>query len=205
VKARAGRAAAGFTLVEVAVSAGVLAVAIVGLVASVAAGAKQSGLAADMAIAVEAARRQAEVMAAQDFKTLFAVYNAEPTDDPYGDGTAAGPYFLRPSATRGLDPAGRSLPDRSLQPRAGQDWIGQVIFPCPAGLPGRLTEQAYNEGLGMTYPPGRDLNGNGVRSNTNVASSYKLLPVQLHLEWRGRYGDASYDLYVLLADRAGGK
>jgi prepilin-type N-terminal cleavage/methylation domain-containing protein len=187
--ARSGRAEvreAGFTLVEVSFAATIIAIVLTGLLGTMILSYRQSLLAADLSIAADAARRQAEVMASQRFRDIFFLYNATDEDDPNGRGTGFGSGF----EVQGLDPRAAD----------GDGRVGRVVFPTRQGFPRNLVETAVIPELGMP----RDLDGSGAIEGSNKEASYVLLPVTLKLEWRGVYGDASYTLHVLLADRAGG-
>jgi type II secretory pathway pseudopilin PulG len=179
------RRAAGFTLVEVATATAILALVCVGVLGSLTLGVKQSRMAADYGLAVDAARRKAEQLFSQPFRQVFALYNEVTSDDPGGVGTGFGPNFAVPGlAPRPDDPDG---------------YPGKIIFPTAAGNLGQLAENVSIPQLGLP----RDLNGDGRIDATNVSASYNLLPVIIEVSWRSSYGDGSYRLYLLLADRSG--
>lgn len=172
----------GFTLVEVTVACAVLAVAIVGILGTMTLGVEQSSLATDTSVAVDAARKQAERVSSYPFKQIFALFDDISSDDPGGPGTGFLPWF---------DVVG-------LVATSADGHAGHIVFPSPAGT-GTLRQDTVMPALGMP----RDLTGDGVVSSTNVAGSYKLLPVQIKVDWRGSYGTETYSIYLLLADRTG--
>jgi prepilin-type N-terminal cleavage/methylation domain-containing protein len=174
---------AGFTLVEVTLAAAVLSVVVVGIIGTMTLGMEQSALAADTALAVDAARRQAELMASKPFSQIFALFDDVAWDDPGGAGTGFTPHF----AVAGLAATN------------ADGFAGHVIFPSPAGT-GTLREDTSNASLGMP----RDLDGDGTVGSTDVSHSYKLLPAQIRVDWQGTYGAQSYSLFVLFNDRTGG-
>lgn len=178
------RSERGFTLVEVTVAAAVLAIVVVGVLGTIALGAKQSALAADTMIASDAARQMAERMASCRFRDIFALYNADANDDPGGAGTAPGANFaVKGLAPRTGDPDGRA---------------GRIAFPTGSSA-SHLREDVSIPVLGMP----RDLDGDGKIDDKNKKGRYVLLPATIHVEWQSTYGEGSLALHVLFADRSG--
>lgn len=135
-------------------------------------------------IASEAVRTVLEQMRNADFRAVWALYNADPDDDPAGPGTGPGNRFR----VRGLDPL-EGAPD---------DLVGTVIFPTLENAAGadELREDSQDASLGMP----RDLNGDSVTDDADRAGDYILLPVRVQVDWRGRYGDRHIELFTMLAE-----
>lgn len=70
----------------------------------------------ESAIAAEGARIVLEEMRGVPFPEVFARFNADPKDDPFGTGTAPGDRFV----VDGLKPLGEKEQDI---------WVGRIIFP----------------------------------------------------------------------------
>ena len=83
----------GFSLVELIVVMTVLAVALVMYSTTVASIGGQQSIDRENVIAAEAARAFLEELRDEEFRTVFARYNADASDDPGGPGTAPGPRF----------------------------------------------------------------------------------------------------------------
>jgi len=144
------------------------------------------------AIAAEAARVVIERMRNQPFDRVYALYNGDPEDDPAGAGTGPGHRF----------------PVDGLDPVDGAEFVGEIVFPSAEQAPDQLEppevepapwdlrEDYTNEALGMP----RDLNGDSVIDELDHRDDYILLPVRIHLEWRGKAGDRRFDLYTQLAN-----
>ena len=60
-----------------------------------------------------------------------------------------------------------------------------------------LFRSVFDDALGMPY----DLDGDGIAGPGDKKGTYRLLPVELTLRWRGRTGVRSLQLQTLLADR----
>lgn len=172
----------GFSLVEVAILAVLLLVAVGGLSGAVLSSLRLSRTTEESTRGDEAARALAARMQIQAFGDLFRLYNAYPDDDPAGKGTAPGAAF---------DVAG-------LTPRAGDPdgRVGRIVFPT-VDLPGgaqALREDVVDARVGMP----RDLNGDDAPDALDHANDYVLLPARLIVEWTGAGGDRSYELDVVL-------
>src|SRR5205085_8105191 len=131
--------------------------------------------------ATQAARQILERIEATAFADRFRSFNADPTDDPGGAGTAPGANF----AVTGL----------SALPGDADGFPGQVIFPTLAGFPLQLREDVAMPELGMP----RDLNGDGIVDGANHAVDYKLLPVIVRIPWRGVGGAGTVEVKSMLA------
>jgi hypothetical protein len=131
-------------------------------------------------LAMLAARSAVEQLRGEPFAQAFATFNADPSDDPGGPGTAPGSGFDVPglSPQRG-DPDGR---------------VGQILFP---GDGSQLREDAADPGLGLP----RDLSGDGLVDAADHATDYVLLPLRVRLRWRGKSGDREVEYVTYLAER----
>lgn len=178
----------GFSLVEVAILAVLLLVAIGGLSGAVLSSLRLSRTTEESTLGDEAARALAAHMQTQNFRQLFWLYNANPLDDPGGKGTGPGAAF---------DVAG-------LTPRPGDadGRVGRIVFPT-VDLPGgaqALREDVVDPRLGMPFQgmAGRDLNGDDAFDALDHANDYVILPARVIVEWTGAGGDRSYELDVVL-------
>jgi len=131
----------------------------------------------EIVIAGEAARSKLEEIRNKRFGDIYVLFNGDPADDPDGAGTAPGAEFLV----------------ESLDPIAGQGFIGSVYFPEAAGM---LREDAVDAMLGMP----RDLNADGLVDADARAEDYVVLPVRVRIEWHGSGGDRQLDMYTMFAD-----
>ena len=69
---------------------------------------------------------------------------------------------------------------------------GKFIFPVNGA--NRLDETVVDEALGMP----RDLNGNGKATDTNVSTTYTLLPVRIQVQWATPGGQRELNLNTML-------
>jgi prepilin-type N-terminal cleavage/methylation domain-containing protein len=173
---RFGRARGGFSLVEMMLVMVVLTVAVSMLSSFVASTASMGPLQLQNAIASEAARAQLELMRTHSAGQIFALFNDEPDDDPAGSGTAPGGNFFVPGLTSRLDDL--------------DGLCGRIRFPT---LNGGLNESIIDARLGMP----RDLDLNGVLDALPVDTTYRILPVEIVIEWQ--YGETvrSYSIYTM--------
>lgn len=178
------RRRAGFTVLEVTISAAVLVIGVLGMVGSIAASLKLVGTNKETVIAHQAARGLVERMQNVTFAQVFATYNGNAADDPSGANTAPGSRF----DIEGLAP----------QPvAAGQTArAGTISFPTIAGT-NTLSESVVDAELGMP----RDLNGDGVITAGAMPGSYLILPVRIQVRWRSAGGDRSMSFVALLMNR----
>lgn len=152
----------------------------------------------ESAIAAEAARMMIETMRNEEFSELYALYNGNSEDDPSGPGTAPGHRF----AVEGLRATDES-PD---------GLVGEIFFPNAAQLPEgvggagllevlttdepwALREDLEIENLGMP----RDLNGDNIIDARSHDKHYILLPVRIRLEWTGKTGPRTFEIFTMLA------
>jgi len=172
------RSRAGFTFLELAVVMTILLSALLIFSSTISGVAKQRSVNRETGLAVAAARNLLETLRSEDFTQVFALYNADPSDDPNGAGTAPGNRF----AVAGLDEA----------PDSPDGLEGEVIFPTAVhpvnGL--ELREDVENRALSMP----RDLSGDGVVDDQDHSGAYFILPVQVRLRWKGATGVRQFEL-----------
>jgi len=178
---RLGRA--GFTLIELAISITVLLVGVLGFAQTLVSIEKTQARTRESGRASQAARGMLERIQAEAFPEAFRRYNAEPSDDPGGAGTAPGSNF----AVEGL----------SAPADDADGFVGEVVFPTPVGLPGVLRENTVDSALGMP----RDLNGDGlIHATASYATDYRVLPVRVRVVWIGTAGRSEIELRTVLGN-----
>ena len=121
-----------------------------------------------------------ETLQGENFREVFNLYNRTKTDDPGGAGTGPGPSF----PIRGLDP----------QVEDPDGFVGEIVFPVGMA-PGRLREDVDLPEIGMP----RDLTGDGIVAGGDVSSSYRILPVLIRIEWRGKAGNGQLEFKTILS------
>ena len=144
-----------------------------------------SGVNRETGLATEGVREIVERMqGTEDFALVFRLYNDYPDDDPDEPGTAPGAGF----AVAGLDPTDDDA----------DGLVGEIRFPTLPGVAGpELREDVVDEALGMP----RDLDGDGLPGAGDKKGTYRLLPVEVTLRWKGKTGVRSLQLQTLLANR----
>lgn len=176
----------GFSMIELLLAISVLLVAVLALSRSLGTSMKLTEVNRETALATDGAREILErLQGVEDFRTLFALYNDDPTDDPGGvPGSAPGSGF----AVSGLSPVAGD-PD---------GLVGELVFPTLVGPNGlELHEDIADASLGMP----RDLTGNGGIDGANHEGDYMLLPVAARMRWAGSSGERTLEVRTLIADR----
>lgn len=168
---------AGFSLVEVMLVMVVLTVAVSMLSGLVATTASMGPLQLQNALASEAARAQLERMRIEQAGLVYALFNQDHSDDPGGVGTAPGCHF--------------DVPGLSPRPEDSDGLCGFVRFPEQGG---HLRETAGDRSLGMP----RDLDLDGFIGMEPVDKSYRILPLEIRIEWQHGETLRSYSLYSML-------
>lgn len=172
-------------MVEVIIVGVVLALAMGIYSSTVLATTRMRQIARGNAVAVAAARTILELMRDVRFEDVFASFNADPSDDPDGLGTAPGATFPVP----GLN----SLPGVEDSVR------GEIVFPVVpvqgTELQSMLSEQYQDRRMGMP----RDLNGDSRIDGERRDDDYRILPVLVRVTWCDRSGDRETRLYSMLA------
>ena len=127
----------GTSLVEIVVVVAILSTALSMFAGTVGAVMVERRVARESVVAAEGAENFIERLRGQDFRQVWALYNADPSDDPDGPGTAPGPRF----AIDGLDP-GDSVDGLVGEVRFPDQWVG------PSGQP--ATQNQVEKALGET-------------------------------------------------------
>ena len=178
---RGGSSSSGFTLLELTVVISVLLIAFLAMSQSLAASMRLNATNRETALATDAVREILEdIQGVEDFSTVFALYNADPGDDPPGSGPAPGSNF----AVQGLQ-AVADDPD---------GLVGEIVFPT---LGSQLREDLADDALGMP----RDLSGDGRIDDVDHADNYRILPVLVRLRWKGLGNERTFEVKTLVADR----
>ena len=170
---------AGMTLTELMVAMMVMTVSVYLLSSTITATIGHSISKRERLLAAEAARSLLEEMRALPCADLFALYNADPSDDPDGAGTAPGKHFDVP----GLAPL----------PTDADGFVGEIILPADQAP---LNENIVNEELG--FP--RDISGDALIDGHDHAADYVALPIKVVLNWSGRMGEREFEIYTIFAD-----
>ncbi len=155
---------AGFTLIEVMIAAVIMAGAVLGLASLIPTITLQTEVARESNVAMATANQMAESIrqyADDAWLYVWRAYNADPADDPNGNGTAPGNAF----------------PVTGLYGQYGGAQVGTITF--------HIDETADEPRVGL---PGKDLDGDGLFTSTDVSANYALLPFTISIDWKGRTG-----------------
>ena len=178
-----GSRASGFTVVEVTIMSTILVVGVLGMIAAVIAGMRLAAVNRETSAAHEAARAVIERMQSTAFSQIFATYDSDPANDPGGAGTAPGAKF----AVAGLVAQKNDL----------DGLAGDVLFPTiQVGGVDRLSESVTDARWRMPA----DLNADGIVSAGAMPGTYMILPVRVHVQWRGAGGNRHLDLDHVFVD-----
>lgn len=134
-------------------------------------------------IASNVARSTLERMRNEEFADVFALYNADPTDDVGGVGSAPGSRFEvidLPPASDSIDGLHGEIQFPDVDTSAG-------VSPLPLL---ELREDVDLPALGMP----RDLSGDSIIDDADHAGDYAILPVRIVVRWSGMSGDHEYIL-----------
>lgn len=168
------------TTFEVLMSMVVLIVAAAGTLGSISSSVALGDSTRDTTVAYAAAQQALEQLQAARFRDIFALFNADPADDPGGAGSAPGANFQ----VTGLN----------AQNGDGDGLAGRIIFPPSAAGPGVLREDAVDADFG--FP--RDINADGAVDALDHSGDYVVLPVRVRIEWRGPTGNRAVELQTIL-------
>jgi len=176
---RGPAARCGMTMVEVMVAVVILTISVYLLSSTITATIAHTGGRRERTIAVDAARNGAEIMLGAPFLQVFALFNADPSDDPGGVGTAPGSNFPVPL----------------LVPRTADadGMCGKIVFPNPGP---ELREDTVAPLLGMP----RDLNGDLQIDDQDHSADLLVLPVRIEVEWTGKAGERNFVMYTMFAN-----
>ena len=168
----------GFTLLELMLAMVVLTLAVGMLATSMGSLGSIGSQQSERAEASEAARTVLERMRNVPFDDIFATYNADPADDPDGEGTAPGCHF--------------SAGDLEAWEGDEDGFVGYIYFPGN-GL--ELREDTTHEMLGLP----RDLDLDGAIESVDVSADYRILPVEVRVEWTSRGARREYRVWTQFA------
>lgn len=174
------RREAGMTLIEIIIGLGVAVIALLGIMSALVSASRMDEATSEQVRALNACRSTIETMKQTTFSEIWRRYNSNAADDPGGAGTAPGQNF----AVTGL----------RAQNGDADGMPGQIFFP-EAG--GNLSETALDSRMGMAVA--KDLNGNGNATDTNVNTTYMLLPVRVVVDWAGARGPYHMEMTTWLA------
>lgn len=167
-------------MLEIMVSIAILMVAVSGMASAMLSSMQLNRVNGETTLAHEAARQAIETVQSQTFDDVFALYNADPLDDPGGAGTGPGPDFTVTGLT--------------AQAGDADGLVGQVLFPTQGA---QVREDVADAGWRMP----RDLNADGAVDGLDHAGDYQLLPVRVRVQWRGISGPRVLDFETLLSGR----
>ena len=215
----------GLSLVELIIAMAILAVAIMALVSSITSSSQIQQSTREKTLAYNAAREQIEKMRVYAVQEIYSRYNSVTTDDNnYPSGGVSGhpgntfhvPRLAAPSTipgvftlptawsvnrtdrawtdtkeTNGITPISTDTFGNLL----GNDGVGTIVFPESGGS---LTETYVDSAMGMP----KDLNRNGTAADTNVNSTYKILPVKIKVRWKMIGGkDTEIEVNTFITDK----
>ncbi|HEX6885962.1 MAG TPA: type II secretion system protein [Planctomycetota bacterium] len=174
--ARARRA--GFTLLELMISATVFLLVAGAVTTSVVVSSALNTTARETAQATRAAESLLEELKGTEFAEVFARFDASTANDP-ALGSSPGAGF----AVSGL----------GVQDGDADGLVGRVEFPV---IGAELREDVADAELGLP----RDLNGDGVVDALDHAADYRILPVRVVVAWSGKNGARTVELVTVLTD-----
>ncbi len=169
---------AGFTLLELLISATVFVLVAGAVVTTLSAAIALNSTNRETILATQAAESALEALKGTAFDEVFVRYNATAADDPANDPSPGSAF-----AVQGL----------GVQEGDADGLAGEIQFPGD-GL--TLREDADDLELGMP----RDLSGEGNIDANDHAADYRLLPVRAVVEWQGRNGARRVELVCVLSD-----
>jgi len=168
-------------MLELMVAIGAMSVGLLGFTQALVTAMRAQRMSHEQGLALEAARRQVEVMKTVGFANVFRQYNGHRGDDLAGPGTAPGATF----AVSGLQSS----------PALGITQPGDVRFPVLADQPGTLREDLARSEFGTPM----DLNlDNGVIDAFDRSANYRVLPVVVRVRWSSLAGNGEVRIATLL-------
>ena len=157
----------GITLVEATIAVALLAAGAITAMSVVVSALRLDETNRETKAAFDAARTQIERLRAEPFDRIPLMFDASPTNDPDGNGTAPGAVFA----------AGNLRATAS-----GAAGAGEVVLPVDAN--GIIREDLVLPELGMP----KDLNGDGAVDSANHSADAIALPVLVRVRWTGSTG-----------------
>ena len=168
------------TVVEITVALVILLVAVGGALSSFSSFAVLGESSRETTRAYREAQRMVERLQSERFRTVFARYNDDPADDPAG----------------GAPGSGFDITGLAVRPNDADGFVGQILFPTPAGQPGVLIENVNDADFGLPL----DLNADGALDGADRALDHEVLPVRVRVEWRSKSGNRSVELQTILRE-----
>lgn len=189
--------AAGFTLVEVTIAAGVLVIGLMGLFATFGSSMQATGVAHERAIALKAAENQLEALKTMSLVDAFAAGRTFPvaglkaqSDDP---DKIVGCIWLP-----GDDATKLSATDLRRSKVAQPLLLPKPTNPMGPGPDAELREDVLYVPLGLP----RDLDASGAINTSDISgSNFVLLPVVVVVEWQGVAGNMRLAVQTTLGPR----
>jgi len=174
----------GYTLVELVVALPIMALALALFLGATSAAKEVRQVQRQNTVVAEEARIVLERMRNEDWSELYALYNADPADDPEGAGTAPGNHF----SIAGFGPPGG----------VEGEPVGEIIMPAfsHALLGWQLREDKKNELLGMP----RDLTGDELVDTYSHAGDYTLMPIIVRVVWQGPCGERRLEVQTVMTE-----
>lgn len=193
----------GFGLVDQMVATAVIGLTAMGFVgASLASRSLEQDNRA-LSAAVEMSRQVLGQMQSTRFSETFARFNADPADDPEGEGTASGASFIWKTVEFLALGSGRGSSQGTGEEVCAlpTEMSFQIDFPVQNNLGVlELREDLNRPDLGLP----RDLDGDGVITGVNVAGTYTILPVLIRTTWQSVQGPRTLTLATVLSRGNGG-
>lgn len=172
---------AGFSMLELMVAIAAMSVGLLGFTQALVTAMRAQRMSHEQGLALEAARRQVELMKTVGFANIFRQYNGHRGDDLAGPSTAPGATFAVPL----------------LQPPRGSGLAqaGEILFPVLADQPGTLREDLVRPEFGTPL----DLNlDNGLIDSADHSADYRVLPVVVRVRWSSMAGTGEVRISTLL-------
>ena len=180
-------AESGMTFAEIVVVMIVMLIAVSIFSTTVVSTARQRNINRERALAADSVRSLFEEMRNEDFGQIYALYNADPLDDPNGPGTAPGGFF----AITGLN----------VIPGSPGGVVGRIVFPEVVQTnptTWELREDVAEPLMGMP----RDISGDGFVDEQDHRGDYVILPIQAIVQWRGVLGNQELIEFTMLTELA---
>ena len=169
----------GSGLIDVTVALGFLAIVLTNVFSVLIAHISLDAANRETALATAAAQEILERMEGSPFTQVYALFNANPLDDPPGVTNVPGNLVT----VAGLSSQGAPA-------------VGQIIFPTDPSTGFALREDLFMPELGMPL----DLNADGVIDAQDRSQDYVVLPVIIRLSWVGTSGPRSFEIHTLLGN-----
>lgn len=167
---------AGFSILEMSVAVSVVAFGALGALSLTLSSMRLDEGNRQTVAAISAVRQVVETVETVPFEEVFARFNSNPADDPFGAGSAEGGEFHFVYGDND-----NVLP--SIDPDLTVGTVFTVNITFPTNAKGELVEGATPLAPGLST----DLDNDGrVIRGTNVRNSYRVLPVRAEVHWQGQ-------------------